>query len=1075
MNVPNESIEQLIARLGPKRTGRYAALRPHVEFIGELRSNRASYDTIVAILRERQGIEVSDTTVIRLTEVDWSGIYNVNVTNYDIPIGNFTNGLCQLPNTKETGAADNYNEHVWLGQAVGTSGLGLTAPAILSSDYSAPLDSFQSGWLVMPFFDGRAQLKQNLIFQLRAAVADQPFQYSVIFTNYDDDSISFSSPTTYAYAGYFYFEEYGDGYGNTDYEPILDVFQPFEENYFDRNFVFNSSQLNSYGRTTTGVGGAYDYYGDGGLTASISAPEYIYNYDEIPLLYEFAEPTTNGTPISSVLATNTTRWLSTYALDSSYNYLLEIGVTNNATASPQTFTMYSNAKNYFGLPFLSAAVGYGSGSAITLSAGSTTTQGGYFYPETAQPQLSLVEYDYWHTPDYFVDVFTNGTDFPGMAGLSLTHTNALLITSVGNAYFPISCYAKMAVVNAYSGVYGYLQQYFDKAYEVTNGIVTTNTTGILSSYGNFFATEPGEAALVTMPDVDTGQRGTNIVYALKLQLDANHDGNMDLSFGGTDSGNFVFWVNNNFDRSHTVDFSDTEQDDVLQGEDDFSNLDPNDPDYDYKDIGGNRVIPCTRDLEDFARLWVCGFTPDLYSNLPAGSTVTLSWGDVGSPNSANPTIDVFQSVEGDGGIGYLTNETTATEQIDPSLHLYVQRLAPGGSIQLSAYTLANAVGGSHFIWCGVTNGSGSLTLTIADANSNVLGQTSANIQLKDIKQMYERWTAGDNPSVAPVSSPILASDSLPPGTSAFQYTPPQDTNTPYILFVHGWNQPPWEKDRFAETAFKRLYWQGFQGRFGEFRWPTYYGFPAGEISYQSVNLRNFDNSEFNAWNSGTSLLNLLGNLNTEYPRHVYLIAHSQGNIVAGEALRQAGTNQVVNTYVAMQAAVPSHAYDPTTPTRALVTLGINLDSGTPDRYAQYYTNGAPCYFNSSAGAGTYVNFFNTNDWALDTLWQPDENIKPDLGYGYDGTNFTSGFFSTTDLFFPANTYEIFSFCDEARSYALGAQTGVGGTFTTSKQIELDIAPYNFLTQHKYHSGEFRSDNAQRWQFWDTTLVQMRLK
>ena len=38
----------------------------------------------------------------------------------------------------------------------------------------------------------------------------------------------------------------------------------------------------------------------------------------------------------------------------------------------------------------------------------------------------------------------------------------------------------------------------------------------------------------------------------------------------------------------------------------------------------------------------------------------------------------------------------------------------------------------------------------------------------------------------------------------------------------------WEKDRFAETAFKRLYWQGYQGRFGEFRWPTSYGF-TGDI------------------------------------------------------------------------------------------------------------------------------------------------------------------------------------------------------------------------------------------------------
>jgi hypothetical protein len=63
MSFPKENIEDLIARFGPKRAGRYTKLRPHAEFISELRSNRASYDTIVVILHERHGIEISDTTV----------------------------------------------------------------------------------------------------------------------------------------------------------------------------------------------------------------------------------------------------------------------------------------------------------------------------------------------------------------------------------------------------------------------------------------------------------------------------------------------------------------------------------------------------------------------------------------------------------------------------------------------------------------------------------------------------------------------------------------------------------------------------------------------------------------------------------------------------------------------------------------------------------------------------------------------------------------------------------------------------------------------------------------------------
>ncbi len=65
MNFPNQNVSaaELIAQYGPKRTGPYVKLRAHAEFIGELRRNHASYDTIVAILRERHGVETSDTTV----------------------------------------------------------------------------------------------------------------------------------------------------------------------------------------------------------------------------------------------------------------------------------------------------------------------------------------------------------------------------------------------------------------------------------------------------------------------------------------------------------------------------------------------------------------------------------------------------------------------------------------------------------------------------------------------------------------------------------------------------------------------------------------------------------------------------------------------------------------------------------------------------------------------------------------------------------------------------------------------------------------------------------------------------
>jgi hypothetical protein len=199
-----------------------------------------------------------NTAAIRLTEDDFASLYNVIATNYDIPIGNFTNGLCPLPNNKMQGAGDNYSEHIWIGQAVGTNGLGLTAVVGLSGDYASPLDDYQSGWLVTPFFDGRAQLKQNLIFQLRAATMDDFFHFSDVYPA-DRENFPVAYLTNYVCSGYYGFFVYGSG-DDIAYTPILDTLLPVENNYLFKNFVFDSSRLDSNGRTTTGVGGNYSHY-----------------------------------------------------------------------------------------------------------------------------------------------------------------------------------------------------------------------------------------------------------------------------------------------------------------------------------------------------------------------------------------------------------------------------------------------------------------------------------------------------------------------------------------------------------------------------------------------------------------------------------------------------------------------------------------------------------------------------------------------------------------------------------------------------------------------------------------------
>jgi hypothetical protein len=524
---------------------------------------------------------------------------------------------------------------------------------------------------------------------------------------------------------------------------------------------------------------------------------------------------------------------------------------------------------------------------------------------------------------------------------------------------------------------------------------------------------------------------------------------------------FTFWANKNFDRSVYS------SDDGTNIEDSLNSIDvaklpayQQVYDCDYVNASGQRVIPSKRDLQDFTRLWLAGVNP-LVKVLPTNSTITLSWTDY----SGEPAIDLFAAI--DPGIGYQTNEDMAAAQIDPVQCPYLGRISPTHTVQFTKDTWHT----NQFIFCGCGYGYGGLTMTINDGNGQQLVQTKVWIQIVDIKQMYERWTVGDTPSRAPmnIAQPAVEGlGKLPDGSPApaTLFTPPQDSSTPYILFVHGWNMRVEDKDNFAETAFKRLYWQGYQGRFGEFRWPT--GFGITGTASAIWNNQNFDNSESNAWASGIGLLNKLNDLNSLYPGHVYLMAHSMGNVVAGEALRLAGNNQVANTYVAMQGAISAHCYDPATASRWTI--------GVPDRYAHYWTNNSPCYFNGIVGAGAFVSFYNVNDYALN-LWTTDQDYKPDVGYQY--SSYLDQFLrnvglGSVSLYFPTDTYEIFAFADDARSYALGAQADVNGAFKGA-QIDLqtiwpiDTLGHRDYSSHFWHSAEFRSDYPQQVDFWRTIL------
>ncbi len=1004
-----------------------------------------------------------------------------NGTAQDITPANLNNGIYQIPDA----------------DVVNVLGDTVSVEAIATNGTTSA--TVQAGMIAndAPYFvDGSQHMKQNLNFLIRGASMSHPLMdtYADYYTSYAG---RFNQSSTN-------FEEFSFLY----HDAALDNLWPFTANYFLENFLVDTSRTNA------------DEYPIGTTNFNFQ-PNFATNIPTPPMLthsdpYWIFQPNFYAYYYNGIYSTNTADWGVTVSgsntvatLQSGNNNLFGLSYQVGCEVDFYRFIDPRDGLPLYDCIYQPLAVG----GSVTVEYPESGYQIGGYASWCPAPTLNFVNY-------YFAPLNNPNANTLGLPSVSqqpsplpiddsfavTNQTPAVMFGSVGQPMI-LGAWAKYSIQGSSPTKYAYLGQYFfTNAFMVdANGNVTTTNTGVVSPYGEFFPMQPGPVALITMTNTDTGMRATGIVQVISLALDANHDGTIDTTFNGADfttaNRPFWFWTDQNFDRL-TLDADDNAfyDDDVASNSSDATcpfTPSVSTPDCNYLDGSGHRVIPCARDLQDFTRLWICGITSNLLAALPAGSTVTLNWGDVGNPNPNNPTIDLFAAADADGGIGYLTNSSTAASQVDSLYCPYIGRIGPGTNLQLNASRFVNNWAGNHFIWCGVGNGTGGLNLTIMDAHSNVLAKTTAYIQLVDIKQMYERWTVGEDPNTAPASTAQIATNDLPSGVIwPFRYANPGNANTPYILFVHGWNLETWAKDRFAETAFKRLYWQGYQGRFGEFRWPT--GFDFTDSFWSALtDPRNFDNSEYTAWQSAAGLLNKLNDLNAQYPGHVYVLAHSMGNIVTSEALRLAGNNQVVNTYVASQAALPAHDYDATVttpyllqftytyPTEPLHTLLGNHNYGpdTPNIYGNRLTNNA-------AAVGRRINFYNQNDfalaaprWGFDQITKPDNLFNGDYVYGGSPNDpapwnhFGFATISGTNFFDIVNNvadrYKVMAYAAESRSTALGATSGIA-TLTGNVDLTRVNNPIwppdaNNYQAHFWHSAEFRGDYWQQQGYWSELL------
>lgn len=922
---------------------------------------------------EFSAIPSSVATVKLLWHVyDYFDDYDLGDYNWeiDIPASSLTNGVYLIPDSQTTNQIGNYG-----------GGFGGAYGFIA---YIQPVDiNTNAGNLVFAgflpidapcFVDGRQHLKQNLLFSLRAATISQPYNiYGV----------------------------------------------PGDTNYAESSFFRQAYMAKTW------------YNGGLAYLAMDDLWPFSLNYHLHQSLYD---PNNPGVPSSFVWQTNLVTVPAPAVLDIGDPYWISQGLGNpsdlGASTNSGVFSLSSGTHNLYGLAFETALVNEGGTNDGVYFPPVTVAPGGYtaitnvncLFSQTADPVLLAGGY-------YFAPVTTSGTMWPQGAplnqpvpipvdpGFASTNQTGLLIAPVGSSTV-IGGWAKYPIQGSSPTKYAYLGQYFTNAFQVgTNGIVTTNAVGVLSPYGEFFPTNAGAVALVTMPDIDTGAQGTCTVYAVGMNVDANHDGNMDLSFNGPDETSqanpMKFWINNDYD------FSSGSADPF--GHDVESQYSAN-----YKDP----AITCVRDLEDYSRLWIFGMPP-----LPAGQgySVTMSMSAI----SGNPAINMVNAVETNGGTLYLTDTNTAFAQVADSMGFgygqKYQTISSANSVTLPANMFTNS-GNKYFLFEGAGIGEGQLTMTISQ-NGNTIAQTSAYLDIHDIEDFYERAVITNNISSSSISNWTSGVEVVQQATSSALG---DDTNL--IVMVHGINVGNWDWLNDSETVFKRLYWSGFNGHFCTVKWPCNYLTPPSPLTLDVFNL-----SEAKAYKSSTALTTYLEQLRSRFSGYrLNLYVHSQGNAVVSEAIKNGAP---VDNYLLTQGAISDGAYDVGAATYAPF---LAQETGTkitpqwqPMGYQGVYTN----------LTGRIINFYNPNDPVL-SVWNEDQiDDKPSGYYSYDGTNCWY-----TDFFFISHLVTDFQETRSMVSRSRSLSVGQSGPDTAHGVI---LSGVNLNTQYNFNDA-FPADHSAQW-------------
>lgn len=222
----------------------------------------------------------------------------------------------------------------------------------------------------------------------------------------------------------------------------------------------------------------------------------------------------------------------------------------------------------------------------------------------------------------------------------------------------------------------------------------------------------------------------------------------------------------------------------------------------------------------------------------------------------------------------------------------------------------------------------------------------------------------------------------------------------------------------ASTSFKRLWWQGFKGRCGFYKWEAHH-------------LALFNESEYRAWKSGRGLAEFLGQLPGQR-KNVWTF--SQGATVASAAIRDYGATP--NTMIIMQSAIPAVCYDDNP------ALNVYPNS-LPDTVAELGYRG----YHTSTGT-SIVNFADPTDFATGPAWRAAQDFKPEPGYGYNpaapaGQQHTVSYFLEVGRFV-TDLHESLSMIAESKSKSIAYEPGAAGVISANVNLKTQ---FGFTDEH----------------------------